>query len=61
MGRIIGIVIVVAAIYVAATTYLGTGDDPSEPSQSTAQRAGSRVQDAYAEGASRREALLADD
>lgn len=61
MGRIIGLVIIVAAIYVAATTYLGEGSDPSEPSQSTAQRTGSRVQDAYDEGAARREALLAGD
>jgi hypothetical protein len=47
----------VAAIYFAVTTYQGEGSEPDEQ-QSTAQRAGSKVQDAYADGAARREALL---
>ncbi|MBW2524829.1 MAG: hypothetical protein JRI23_11665 [Deltaproteobacteria bacterium] len=59
MGRIIGIVLVVVAIYFAANTYLGQGPD-GEQGPSTAQRAGSRVQEAYDEGAARREALLPD-
>jgi hypothetical protein len=62
MGRIFGLVLIAAFLYLAATTYLGEspgfGSAASEPPPSTAQRAGERVQQAFDEGATRREALL---
>jgi hypothetical protein len=58
MGRIIGLVLMVAGIYFVVTTYLGEGGTPDEPQASTARRAGTAVEKAYSEGAARREALL---
>ena len=58
MGRIIGLVLTVGAIYFVVTTYVGEGGDPEKSRQSTAKRAGSAVEKAFAEGAARRDALL---
>ena len=62
MGRIFGIALIALAVYLAATHYLGEGSglgaEPDATPRSTAQRAGERVQEAFDEGAARREALL---
>ncbi len=62
MGRLIGIVLVVAAVYFAVN-YVTTGgpivsDEAAERTRSTPQRAGDSVRNSFAEGNARLEKLL---
>ena len=63
MGRIIGIIFIVAAIYFAAnyvTEHKVSVDGDDGPAQSTPQRVGSKVEDAFERGNARRDALIPD-
>jgi hypothetical protein len=60
MGKLIGIVLVVAAIWLAAnyvTKGTASPDDPDSV-RSTPQRVGERVEDAFQEGAALRERIM---
>jgi hypothetical protein len=63
MGRIIGIVLVVAAIWLAANYVTKGTASPDEPEsvRSIPQRAGDKVREAYQEGAELRERLMPED
>jgi hypothetical protein len=60
LGRIIGIVLVVVAIWFAANYVTRSTGSPDEPEsvRSTPQRVGDRVNEAFQEGAALRERIM---
>jgi hypothetical protein len=60
LGRIIGIVLVVVAIWFAANYVTRSSGSPDEPEsvRSTPQRVGDRVNEAFQEGAALRERIM---
>jgi hypothetical protein len=60
MGKLVGIVLVVAAIWLAANYVTKGTASPDHPdsARSTPQRVGERVEDAFQEGAALRERIM---
>ena len=66
MGKVFGMLLVVLGIYVGAELYMGNApfgigaktDAKEAKSQTTVQRAGSKVEAAFASGNARRDALM---